>query len=106
VKGQKAEPSTPSRVARSPRLMSMLFLARSLSWGRSSTSTSGIPEPAATAARFLVQMSGTGSGVSVTLMLGYSAWKLLTIRRMALRRTGELQKCQKVMSPLTSFLAA
>jgi hypothetical protein len=64
--------------------------------------TSGMPLPAATAAMFLFQMSPNGMAVSVTLMPGYCCWKLPTTRRIALRRTGELQKCQKVMLPWTS----
>src|SRR5215207_9315605 len=72
--------------------------------GRSDTITSGIPEPAATAAILAVQISPKGFTVSVTLILGSCCLQMAMIRWSPLRRTGEAQKCQISMSPETSAL--
>src|SRR5690606_9243294 len=71
---------------------------------RSATITSGIPERAATAAMLAVQMSPNGLKVSVTLMLGSSAWHCAMTRRTPLRLTGDPQKWQNAMPPDTSGL--
>src|SRR4051794_26644040 len=83
----------------------MPLTASAGSLGRSATITSGIPDPAATAAVLAVQISPNGLATSVTLMLGSAAWQILTTRRMALRRTGELQKCHNSTLPETSVLS-
>src|SRR3954452_7678873 len=83
----------------------MPLTASAGSLGRSATITSGIPDPAATAAVLAVQISPNGLATSVTLTLGSAAWQILITRRIALRRTGELQKCHISMLPETSVLS-